>query len=349
MSDINKAYTWAIQTCNAPNVGYSQAYRNQQTVRGVTYYDCSSFINYALLAGGFSTPAYAPGRNAFTTTSMIGELTRLGFSEVNASGEYKAGDIGWVSGHTEMCYRGGIGKGVFMGAHTNSAPLENQVSIGSSGGNPNYERSFTRLFRYGGGGGGEPGEGAVNTGSSAFVVAALAGNAWRESHINPSIGQIGGTAFGLFQWDGVRQENLLQWMSDNGYQWTDPVGQMMYLVVENDWQGSHDGISSLTEFLNSTSTNIASLTEAFCLCWERPGVPAMQERITFAVEAFDFIVAHANDPTINFWYTTPSLLERWQAYNNAVMMYRFYSSGGGGGGSKRKTPAWKKIRYLRWG
>ena len=52
MPDINKAYSWAIQTCNAPNVGYSNAYRNQQTVGGITYYDCSSFINYALLAGG---------------------------------------------------------------------------------------------------------------------------------------------------------------------------------------------------------------------------------------------------------------------------------------------------------
>lgn len=51
MPDINKSYSWAIETCNAPNVGYSNAYRNQQTVGGITYYDCSSFINYALLAG----------------------------------------------------------------------------------------------------------------------------------------------------------------------------------------------------------------------------------------------------------------------------------------------------------
>ena len=66
MPDINKAYSWAIETCNAPNVGYSNDYRNQQTVGGITYYDCSSFINYALLAGGFETPNYAPRYNAFT-------------------------------------------------------------------------------------------------------------------------------------------------------------------------------------------------------------------------------------------------------------------------------------------
>lgn len=47
MPDINAAYTWAVNCCNLPNVGYSNIYRNQQTVNGITYYDCSSFINYA--------------------------------------------------------------------------------------------------------------------------------------------------------------------------------------------------------------------------------------------------------------------------------------------------------------
>ena len=74
MPDINKAYSWAVQTCNAPNVGYSQRYRNQQTINGITYYDCSSFINYALIMGGFVTPAYAPTKNAFTTSTEISEL-----------------------------------------------------------------------------------------------------------------------------------------------------------------------------------------------------------------------------------------------------------------------------------
>ena len=47
MPNINQAYSWAVNTCNAPNVGYSQAYRNQQTIGGITYYDCSSFIWYS--------------------------------------------------------------------------------------------------------------------------------------------------------------------------------------------------------------------------------------------------------------------------------------------------------------
>lgn len=346
MPDINKAYSWAIQTCNAPNVGYSQSYRNQQTIRGITYYDCSSFINYALLAGGFTTPSYAPSHNAFTTYTQASELLRLGFTEVNASGKILAGDIGLSSGHTEMCYKGGTGKAVFMGAHTDNAPLANQVSIGSSGGNQNYERSFPRIFRYGSGG-------ATGYGVSIYVVSALAGNSWRESHINPSLAQIGGTAYGMFQWDGSRKTALFQWLSENGYTRTDGDAQLQYLIVENDWIGSYGGISSLTDFLQSDSTDIEMLTTAFEKCWERAGVPALEERIAFAKKAYEYITLNANNSAINSWEIIPEdgglYLSESQALRNAVMMFRYLSAGGGGGGTdsdrKKHMPVWMMVRY----
>lgn len=338
MSDINRAYTWAIQTCNAPNIGYSQAYRNAQTVNGITYYDCSSFINYALLAGGFETPNYAPNNNAFTTFTEPSELLRLGFTEVEAQGVYLAGDIGVSESHTEMCYKGGMGGGFFMGAHTDNAPLENQVSI-----DENYFTSFPRLFRYKEGG-------AIGVGSSAYVISALAGNAWVESHINPTVHQTDGGAFGMFQWDGSRRDSLLEWLNENGYQPDSPIGQMQYLIIENDWQGSHGGITSLEDFFKSESTDINVLTEAFCLCWERPGVPNMEERISFAKDAYTYIIAHANDSTIIDWQTEPMYyLSKEQALNNAVLMYRFFSAGGGGGGTpsvkRKKMPIWMMIKY----
>lgn len=343
MPNINIVYSWAVETCNAPRIGYSQAYRNQQTVGNVTYYDCSSFINYALLAAGFETPAYAPSHNAFTTSTEESVLLDLGFHEVDASGQYLPGDIGLSPGHTEMCYSGGIGRGVFMGAHTANTQLEYQVSIGSSTGDRTYQRSFEKIFRYGEGG-------ATGYGSSPYVVAALAGNAWRESHINPTLSQSGGGAFGLFQWDGGRKTALLDWLSQNGYSDTDPNGQMEYLVVEDDWSGSFGGISSLDAFLHSDSTDVEMLTEAFCTCWERPGVPALEERIQFANKALNYIQEHANDSTITTWETQPMYyLSEEQALNNAVLMYRFYSAGGGGGGTpslyKDKMPIWMWLRY----
>ena len=134
MSSIEKAIEWAVNCCNAENIGYSQIYRNAQTVGGITYYDCSSFINYALIGGGFSTPSYAPSNNAFTTVTMGAELERLGFKKVT-DGTLKPGDIGVSnndsSQHTEMVYQvDSTGtKGYWMGAHTDSVPLADQVSI----------------------------------------------------------------------------------------------------------------------------------------------------------------------------------------------------------------------------
>lgn len=344
MPDINRAYSWAIQTCNAPNVGYSQAYRNARTVGGITYYDCSSFINYALLAGGFSTPGYAPSGNAFTTYTEAAELLRLGFVEVPSNGEYLPGDIGLKDGHTEMCYRGGVGSGVFMGAHTSNAALANQVSIGSSGGDPNYARSFPRLFRWGSGG-------ATGYGCSPYVVAALAGNAWQESHINPECVNRGSGAYGIFQWLGSRKDNLFSWCANNGFAPTDPIGQLDFLVAEDDWMYSYGGISSLQEFLTSTSTDVATLTVAFSYCWERATNPNDPERISFAMDALDYIISHAQDTGITTWETVPThYLSYQQALNNSVLMYRHMSAGGGGGGipgkKKRRMPAWMKIRYL---
>lgn len=336
MPDINKMYSWAIQTCNAPDVGYSQAYRNQQTVNGITYYDCSSFINYALLAGGFETPGYAPSSNAFTTYTEADVLLSLGFEEIDASGQILPGDIGLSTGHTEMCYQEGVGSAIFMGAHTDTVALADQVSIAS------YESSFPRLFRYGSGG-------ATGYGVSIYVVSALCGNAWTESSINPGMNQISGTAYGLFQWDGTRKDALLEWLSENGYNTDSPEGQMKYLVEEGDWQGSFGGISSLDEFLSSDSTDIDMLTEAFMTCWERPGVPGLELRVERAHTAYAYIVAHAQDTNITTWYISDELLTEEQTLNNAVLLYRFYSAGGGGGGTpttkKVSMPIWLMIKY----
>ena len=97
MGDINTSYNWAIDTCNRPDVGYSQAYRDQQTVDGITYYDCSSFIWYALRAGGF----VGIGNSPFVTDNMRGILVNAGFTEYDSqSVAWEPGDIVWRKGHT---------------------------------------------------------------------------------------------------------------------------------------------------------------------------------------------------------------------------------------------------------
>lgn len=357
MPDINKAYTWAVQTCNAPGIGYSQSYRNQQTVNGITYYDCSSFINYALLAGGFSTPNYAPKNNAFTTRDEISVLLELGFTEIDAAGEYLPGDIGWITGHTEMCYRGGTGKGVFMGAHTSNASLENQVSIGSSSGDANYERSFTRMFRYGEGG-------ASGYGCSLYVVSAIAGNLWQESNINPGLWEgrrVGewtelNHGYGLGQWTNTggdtngRLYQLYKWLTDNGYSVTDGNAQLQYIIHENVWYPQEEAaqFENLTAFLSSDSTDLTTLTHAWNIGWEGIHDSSWDLRVEHAEKCYTYILANANDSSINEWVAENNYLSENDILNNAVLLYRFFSAGGGGGGtpSKRKTklPLWMMIR-----
>lgn len=272
MPSINGAYTWAVNCCNLPKVGYSQAYRNQQTVSGITYYDCSSFINYALLAGGWSTPGYAPNSNAFTTYDMEGVLQQLGFTRVTDS-IIKAGDIGVSDTHTEMCYKGGTGKAVFMGAHgRNGIALVNQVSIGSSSGDPNYERTFPRIWRYGDGASGEFGyTWIIGTDSEYFedygdkqknnaaciysffyfkgwtlqAIAGFCGNVMQESKFNPALIEVGGTGHGLVQWTPPTDlYNVLDVLYGSHDDWQDGNKQcnVIYAEYEESTGMAHRGI-----------------------------------------------------------------------------------------------------------
>lgn len=340
MPDINVAYQWGINTCNAPNVGYSQAYRNQRTVNGITYYDCSSFIWYALIAGGWDCVSAVGSTWPFTTATMCPILTgKLGFTEVDINGVWLPGDVIWRSGHTEMVYQtDGVGGGVTMGAHTANAALADQVSINKS---TSTASKWSRLFRYGDGG-------ATGYGYSIYVIAALCGNSWRESGINPGHSQVGGTAYGMFQWDGERRTNLENWLTENGYALDSAIGQLEFLIYEDDWIKNFGEYNTLQEFLTSDSTDIPYLTQCFCYNWERPGVVEIDERIAYAQQAAEYIMNHAQDTSITQWYASADALTTEQTLNNAVMMYRYYSTGGGGGTDvkgKHKMPVWMMIRY----
>jgi len=351
--NINKAYSWAIETCNADDVGYSQTYRNQQTVNGITYYDCSSFIWYALIAGGFDCVTAAGTSWPFTTYTMASILLKLGFEEVSATGEYKPGDIGLNSSHTEMCYSGGTGSGIFMGAHTSNTSLANQVSI-----DEDYQVSFSRLFRYGDGASG-------GYGSSLYVAAAMAGNFWQESGLNPGIweGLNAGTwtdllrGFGLGQWTNTggdthgRLYKLHEWLSENNYSDDSGNGQCQYIVVENVWyqQQEASSFTTLEDFLKSDSTDLEALTHAWNIGWEGIHDSSWDARVEYAWVCYRYIKAHAQDSSITEWITGNRYLSNDERLNNAVMLYRFFSAGGGGGGTptkrKKKMPIWMWIRY----
>lgn len=335
LPNLTDAFNWAVDTCNDAMVRYNQTYRNaQKDPQGYTCYDCSSFVNYFLLAGGWETPRHAPNNNPCWTGNQIELMLSLGFTEVNASGDILPGDIGWNSQHTEIAYSSGTkGVAVWMGAHGRNGgaiPSEHQVSIGDSSGNPNATRSFARVFRY---------EGTpVTTGPSLYVVSAIAGNMVAESGINPGIyeslrvvpwdatynSNTGG--YGLGQWTNVgnsrgRLWNLYSFLSSSGYEVDSGDGQVAYIPVENYWT-PREGYpwNTLEEFLNSDSADLNLLTGAWNRCWE--GIPLSTIRYQYAQRCYDYISANMNSSSITNWIRGNRYLSEAEQNNNAVMLYR---------------------------
>lgn len=276
--NLDKMYQWTINTCNASDVGYSQPNRNQVNVNGITYYDCSSLMWYALKAGGWDVAsAYTGPAVCFRTWEMAATCQRLGFNILDARTEvWKPGDIlvdDWRSlglQHTEMVYEGPpngeVRTGKTMGAHAdrdengNPIPLADQVSINTYYSYPSsYWNQFNRLIRWGSGGA------AGGYGASKYVVAAICGNWWRESlGLSPGVYEnlnvvplkalvYGG--YGLGQWTNsyneqtgrwnTRRTKLADYLDDHGYEYDDGFGQLDFFLHEAGdtgvWQAAGTG------------------------------------------------------------------------------------------------------------
>lgn len=299
MPDINLAYQWAIEICNAPNIGYSQAYRNQQTVDGITYYDCSSFINYSINAGGFITPDYAPDHNAFTTFTMGAVLLSLGFVRHQPSEPWLPGDIlvrnNAYGEHTEMVYRDRY----TMGAHGTGYPLADQVSIKDTPSNP---ATWDDCYRYEGGVVynwiakneyltlAEMQNNAIvqygdltAKGWSLNAIAGLLGNEQQESNINPGLWQNldegnYSMGFGLVQWTPAT--NFTGWATSNGYDINDGYAQDIAIdtpIPAGQWIPTAEYPMSLEEFKVSDDTP-ENLASAWLKNFERAGVEVEKTR-----------------------------------------------------------------------
>lgn len=322
MPSIQQAYNWAVETCAADNVGYSQQYRNQQTVKGITYYDCSSFIWYALLAGGFDVKAANGGDSyPFWTGTEAACLRVLGFTLYDPSVEWKPGDILIRTGHTEMVFDATRS----MGAHTQNATLENQVSINANDSRGNW----LQLWRWENGATNEWIKGnrwlsigemqnnatitidyLLKAGFTIESICGILGNAGGayslgESSINPGIWQNltpnPNLGFGLFQW--TPSTNYTDWAVANGYETDDGYGQLDWLVNQTvptgQWIPTTDYPETFAEFKVSTK-DPEYLAYAFLNNFERPAnrnQPERQQNARYWYEWYNnFYVPPENPP-----------------------------------------------------
>ena len=390
-NDLDRAYQWAINTCNAPNVGYSQTYRNQQTVNGITYYDCSSFVWYALQNGGFENI----GSYAFTTYSLQDILPAAGWNVLSAYDEvWLPGDIllgKWdtitlANGttitdyqHVEMCYQGTAnpGEGYLMGAHGASGRvLADQVSILNtlSYGAAGHDRSkYTVLYRWGSGG-------ATGYGLSLTVAAAILGNAWAESKVNPgcyhqNVGQYTDFGAGLWMWTNLGSmhiaDDMQAWVSSRYDVWYSGPGQVACMIEDDLPNGSmwiQNSISqfqwmntdypTLQDFLDDhTETDLDKMTDVFFVQWETPGtyqnyLNDYQRRRNAAHMIYTYLLDHGNDIVSPDWYYELGyvFISDQNALENCIRFWRTASAGGGGGGQPNRKvgmPLWMMIKYRR--
>lgn len=298
MPSIQAAYNWAVNTCSVPNVGYSQTYRNQRTVNGITYYDCSSFIWYALIAGGWDMEAIFKSTWPFTTRDMDRVLAGMGFVRHPATDIWVAGDILMKSGHTEMAFDTTRS----MGAHTSKVELAQQVSVNA---NDSRNNGWYALYRWETGAASEwitdnralaTAEQQNNAqiifdtlrqkGWSDEAIAGLLGNMQTESYISPGVWEDftpGTGGFGLVQWTPAT--NYTNWADENGYAHDDGYGQLEWIdsqtVPFGQWIETTEYPLSFAEFKVSKESP-EYLAYAFLYNFERPASLDQPQRQTQA-------------------------------------------------------------------
>lgn len=187
---------------------------------------------------------------------------------------------------------------------------------------------------------------------SIYVISAMCGNFWGESSINPAIyeslykfdgweytwkkvGNKGTGGYGLGQWTNTggdshgRLYKLNQYLTGRGLSMSDLQGQLDYITVENVW---HKGTSyqkavpydTLSDFLNSSSTDLDSLTEAWMYCWEGIKTSDITNRKGYAKTCYDYITAHSTDPTPTYYYGN-RFLSNDERKNNALAVYKMFN------------------------
>lgn len=169
--------------------------------------------------------------------------------------------------------------------------------------------------------------------SNLAVIAAICGNFWMESQVNPGAWErwtVGQPGYGLGQWtdnppDVMRRTALFNWLSANGYPNDSGEGQLAFLVAENLWIPNliePSFYNTLTEYFQSTSSNVAALTREFMYHWEGINNGTENTRIDYAWEYYDKFLN--DDGTRYPWTARNSQISETEALHNTMHIKDFF-------------------------
>ena len=188
--------------------------------------------------------------------------------------------------------------------------------------------------------------------SNLYVIAAICGNFWQESQVNPGVWEgwtVGNPGFGLGQWTDnppavMRRTALFNWLDANGYARDSGDGQLAFLVHENLWIPSsfqQSSYNTLTDYFQSTSTDISALTREWMYHWEGINDGSYQTRYDAAVDFYDVFIN--SDGTREPWYAKNERLTRGQARWNSLRVMDFFLGEEPGPGPGPDEPTEEEI------
>lgn len=171
--------------------------------------------------------------------------------------------------------------------------------------------------------------------SNLCVVAAICGNFWQESTVNPGVWENltpGDPGYGLGQWTDMagivyRRTALFNYLDSHGYARDSGEGQLEFLIYEDVWNipgpstVPASDFSSLSDFLASTSTNIEYLTLEWMYHWEGIDDTSEDRRIAFAESIYTQFLE--DDGTRMGWYTGNYLCSETEARWNSLLIKDF--------------------------
>lgn len=169
--------------------------------------------------------------------------------------------------------------------------------------------------------------------NNLYVIAAICGNFWQESQINPGAWEnwtVGQPGYGLGQWTDnppvvMRRTALFDWLDANNYAHDSGPGQLAFLVHENLWIPTlfqQSAYNTLSDYFASTSTNLSDLVLEWMYHWEGIDDGSYNTRLTAATQILaDF---QNDDGTRQPWTSVNSQISFRAARDNAMHIKDYF-------------------------
>lgn len=178
--------------------------------------------------------------------------------------------------------------------------------------------------------------------TNLYVIAAICGNFYQESTVNPGIWEgltPNAPGYGLGQWTDnppqvMRRTALFNWLDANNYPHDSGDGQLAFLVYENLWIPSlfqQSAYNTLGDFFATQSQNLADLVREWMWHWE--GIDDGTLGVRYDAAAHFLSAFQSDDGTRLPWFTGNYYLQlERESTDNALRIMDFFL------GSEPPTP-----------